>query len=137
MDIDAAGLQLDLNLASAQIVGDRVLLERVTNNLVSNAIIHNQPAIDGPGWIRVAVGAVDGEAQLTVANSGPLISAADAKLVFEPFRRLNGNQLGNPRGTGLGLTIARAATITHGGTIEAKPLAEGGLEVTVRVPAVT
>ncbi|MGZ6790662.1 MAG: ATP-binding protein, partial [Mycobacteriaceae bacterium] len=39
------------------------------------------------------------------------------------------------RGSGLGLAIVAAVVAAHSGTVHAEPVPEGGLEVTVTLPA--
>jgi signal transduction histidine kinase len=54
--------------------------------------------------------------------------------LFEPFRR-GGRERTGARGSGLGLSIVKAVCDAHGGSVQARPLKEGGLEVTVALPA--
>ena len=55
--------------------------------------------------------------------------------LFEPFHRLDGDRLAATAGTGLGLSIVRAVAGAHGGAVLAEPRADGGLVVTVTLPA--
>lgn len=118
-------------LSPALVVGDPVLLERLTTNLVENALRHN---VQTGGWVHVRTGVWDGRATLTVSNTGPTVPSYDVEAIFEPFRRLSGERLGGGRGFGLGLSIVRAVTRAHGGTVIAHPREGGGLVVTVRLP---
>ncbi|MEV4198002.1 sensor histidine kinase [Micromonospora globbae] len=118
-------------LAPAPVVGDPVLLERLTTNLVENAVRHNVPT---GGWVHVGTGSWDGHATLTVSNTGPVVPGYDVEAIFEPFRRLAGDRVGGGRGFGLGLSIVRAVARAHGGTVTAQPRDGGGLVVTVRLP---
>jgi signal transduction histidine kinase len=127
----------DAALAPAPVSGDPVLLERLTQNLVDNAIRHNAPG----GWLSVATGRSAEGCTLTVSNSGPVIPPYQLETIFEPFRRLNGerhagaDRAGSDRGVGLGLSIVRAVARAHGGEVTATPLPSGGLTLTVRLPA--
>jgi signal transduction histidine kinase len=76
----------------------------------------------------------DGEAELSVADTGPVVPAYDLETIFEPFRRLRTDRVRSDRGTGLGLSIVRATAQAHKGTVLAEPREEGGLTVTVRLP---
>ncbi|MEV1329653.1 HAMP domain-containing sensor histidine kinase [Micromonospora costi] len=118
-------------LAPAEVVGDPVLLERLTTNLVENALRHN---VATGGWVGVGTAVRDGWATLTVSNTGPVVPAYDVETIFEPFRRLSGERIGGGRGFGLGLSIVRAVARAHGGTVTAQPREGGGLVVTVRLP---
>ncbi|MET7960540.1 sensor histidine kinase [Micromonospora zamorensis] len=118
-------------LAPAPASGDPVLLERLTFNLVENALRHNLPA---DGWVEVCTGLVDGRPTLTVTNTGPVIPGYDVETMFQPFRRLSRERVAGGRGFGLGLSIVRAVARAHGGTAEAQPRPAGGLIVTVTLP---
>ncbi|HEY6481828.1 MAG TPA: sensor histidine kinase [Streptosporangiaceae bacterium] len=74
-----------------------------------------------------------GSSQLTVANTGPVISPADANRIFQPFERLHDRT--SHDGSGLGLAIVASIAAIHGGTATARPRADGGLSVTVTIPA--
>jgi signal transduction histidine kinase len=67
-----------------------------------------------------------------VANTGPVISAADAGRIFQPFQRLSDRT--SHDGSGLGLAIAASIAAIHGGTT-ASPRDDGGLSVTVTIPS--
>jgi signal transduction histidine kinase len=71
--------------------------------------------------------------QLTVANTGPVISPADAGRIFQPFQRLTDRT--SHDGSGLGLAIVASIAAIHGGTATARPRDDGGLSVTVTIPS--
>ncbi len=129
----AAGLRVAAGLRPAPAEGDPALLERMVANLVENAVRHNQPG----GWVDIATGTRDGRAFVRVANGGRAIPADQVESLFEPFRRLDGRLASPARGAGLGLSIVRSVARAHGGDARARALAEGGLEVTVRLPTPT
>ena len=129
-EIAGRRLQIGTSYAPAVVRGDRPLLERLVGNLIENAVRHN---IDG-GWVRVDTGVVDGRARLQVANSGPLVPAGEVAELWLPFRR-HGTARTARRGTGLGLSIVRAVAAAHGGTATASARPDGGLVVTVELPA--
>jgi signal transduction histidine kinase len=68
-------------------------------------------------------------------RSGPPITADQTTSLFEPFRRLHSDRVGSARGSGLGLSIVRAVARAHAGDATASPVANGGLRVTVTLPA--
>ena len=74
-------------LDPARTTGDPDLLERLVANLVSNAARHN---VIG-GRIEVATRTESGRAALLVANTGPLVPAAELPRLFQPFQRFNSN----------------------------------------------
>jgi signal transduction histidine kinase len=115
--------------------GDGPLLERVATNLIQNGMRYNAPA----GWVDVVTYDQGSYGLLVVANTGPVVPAAAAEGLFEPFKRLQptGNAPRGPadRGAGLGLSIVRAIVSAHRGRIVVQPRSEGGLIVRVWVPA--
>jgi signal transduction histidine kinase len=125
------GLHVDTSLEPAMVAGDRALLQRMLGNLVDNATRYN---LDD-GWIRMATGTSNGHAFVRVSNSGRKIPDQAVSLLFEPFRRLDGDRLSDRGGAGLGLSIVRAIASAHGGHASATPLDEGGLTVLVTLPS--
>ncbi|SDD49650.1 sensor histidine kinase [Glycomyces harbinensis] len=116
----------------AATLGETVLLERLVQNLVENAIRYNLPE---DGWVRVATRTEGDRAVLEVENSGPLVPSFEVAGLFEPFRRLGTERLATAsKGAGLGLSIVRAIARAHGGEATAKARGEGGLLVTVSLP---
>ena len=130
--LDSAALsdrRVHATLEPAVISGDPVLVERLVANLVDNAYRYNTAA----GDIWIATRTVARNSQLIVANTGTLISPADADRIFEPFQRLN--ERASHDGFGLGLTIVASIAAVHGGTASAHPRDDGGLSVTVTFPS--
>ena len=127
---DAAGLGAELDLEPAVVEGDRRLLGRMVDNLVENAIRHNEPG----GWLRVQTAQEEHEAMLTLANGGPVVSEEDGLRLFERFFRADASRSRRTGGTGLGLSIVKAVVDAHGGHVAAAPLPEGGLDVRVGLP---
>ncbi|HEV2779615.1 MAG TPA: HAMP domain-containing sensor histidine kinase [Actinophytocola sp.] len=119
-----------LEASAAPVCGDPLLLERLVQNLVHNAVRHNRAG----GWVRVVVEADNHAARLVVANTGRPVPAASIASIFEPFQRIT-SRVGSTRGTGLGLSIVRSVVRAHGGSVSAKARAEGGLVVEVSLPA--
>jgi len=130
--LDTAGLRgrrLHATLEPAVISGDRVLVERLIANLVDNAVRYNI----GAGDIWISTRTMAGSSQLTVANTGPVISPADADRIFQPFQRLSDRT--SHDGSGLGLAIVASIAAIHGGTATAHPRNDGGLSVMVTIPS--
>jgi signal transduction histidine kinase len=129
---EASRLSLDVttDLVAAPVVGDPGLLDRLSGNLIENAVRYNH--LGGRIWVRT--GADAAHAYLIVGNTGFEVEPADVPGLFEPFRR-GGRERTGARGSGLGLSIVRAVCDAHGGTVTAVAIEGGGLEVTVRLPA--
>jgi signal transduction histidine kinase len=125
--IDTERLSVTTDLQPAEVVGDRILLERMVANLIDNAMRHNTVG----GWVKVRTWVEDGKAAVEVVNSGPLVHEEEVPFLFEPFRRSGGR---TGEGVGLGLSIVKAVGDAHGATIAARGEAAGGLSVSVKVP---
>jgi signal transduction histidine kinase len=125
----AAGLRVRTDFDAARTAGDALLIERMVANLVDNAIRHNV----ADGWLAVSTGVRAGSAFVEVTNSGERVPADREQALFEPFSRLSDRT--NGAGHGLGLSIARSVAKAHQGTVSACGRADGGLRVTVLMPA--
>jgi len=128
-DTDHDGLRLELTLRPARVLGDRQLLRTMAANLIDNAVRHNT----ADGWIKIRTGTAGEEARLEISNSGAVITAEDAASLTEPFRRLGTARTGD--GLGLGLSIAASVAQAHGGQLAIHPRRQGGLQVSIRLPA--
>ncbi|MBO3735144.1 HAMP domain-containing histidine kinase [Glycomyces sp. NEAU-S30] len=129
----AGGVAVTADCEEAPTRGEPVLLERLAQNLVENAIRYNTAA---DGWVRVTTRRDGDTAVLEVANSGPVVPAFEVEGLFEPFRRLGTERLATAsKGAGLGLSIVRAVATAHAGHATAAARPEGGLTVTVTLPA--
>ncbi len=130
-DAEAGGRTVSLDVARAPVRGDPSLLQRLGDNLLDNAVRHNEPG----GWATVRTGQTSGRSRLVVANGGPVVDPAEVEALFEPFRRGTAERTGSVAGAGLGLSIVRSVATAHGGTATATARPEGGLEVMVGLPA--
>jgi signal transduction histidine kinase len=125
---DDERVRLRTRLDPAVVDGDAALLERLVANLLENAVRYNRPG----GFVDVSTREGVAGAELQVENSGPPVDGEAAARLAEPFERLQ--READARGAGLGLSIVRAVSEAHGGSLLIEPRAEGGLVVTVRVP---
>lgn len=110
---------------------DPVLLQRALANVLSNALRHSSAPRPPHVIARVTE---DGRISIAVIDHGPGVLTADRERIFEPFQRL-GDQHPST-GVGLGLAVARGFVESVGGTIAAEETPEGGLTMTVTIPAV-
>ena len=120
--------------AASWTAGDARLLERLVGNLVDNAIRHNVPG----GWVTVWTGTDRDRdrAMLRVANSGPPIPAERIGELVQPFQRLDA-RTGTRDGLGLGLSIVAAIAGAHGAHLGIEARGDGGLDITLALPAAT
>jgi signal transduction histidine kinase len=124
------GPRLERKLDRAPTTGDKRLIERLIANLLDNAIHHNSP----DGWVAVATELQDGDAVLTVSNSGPVISSDQIASLVRPFQRIGSDRTSHDGGHGLGLSIVDAIATAHGARLAVHAQPAGGLRVEVRFP---
>jgi two-component system sensor histidine kinase VanS len=128
------GLAIETSGDVTPAMGSHDLLLQVATNLVLNAIVHNLP-VQGTVWVRTSLqpaGAV-----LTVENTGEMLSPGLVSTLVEPFQRGVNRVRADHAGVGLGLAIVKSITEAHDGTLTLSARPEGGLRVTVLLPAAT
>jgi PAS domain S-box-containing protein len=121
---------LDTNVD--EVIGDSGRLQQAIGNLLSNAIKFTPNG----GSVEVRLKRSDGNAQITVSDTGEGISQDFLPYVFEPFRQANGLDM-KGGGMGLGLAIARHIVESHGGRVQAYNEGKGmGTSFTIKLPLV-
>jgi PAS domain S-box-containing protein len=112
-EIEAKGIEIGIDVHDCHISADRRSLNRVLMNLLGNAVAYSRdtvrPRIDigctarGDGW------------EITVADNGIGVPPRYRECIFEKFKR--GGNVGGISGTGLGLSVVKAAVEAHGGNV--------------------
>ncbi|WP_242346200.1 hybrid sensor histidine kinase/response regulator [Anaeromyxobacter terrae] len=106
---------------------DRLKLDQVLTNLVSNAVRYG-----GQGPVSIELRREAGDAVVVVADRGIGIAAEDLSRVFERYHKgMNSRAHG---GLGLGLYITRRIVEAHGGTIAVASRLGEGSAFTVCLP---
>jgi two-component system sensor histidine kinase VanS len=126
------GLAIETSGDPAAAIGSHALLLQLSTNLVHNAIVHNLPE-QGAVWVTTSVHPKS--AVLTVENTGETLTPQAVATLAEPFLRGDKRIRTDHAGVGLGLAIANSITQAHDGTLTLTPRDEGGLRVTVQLPA--
>lgn len=110
---------------------DAKLLSRVFRHLIENAALYSPPE----SRIVLRSRRVEGRLEFEVEDNGPGIDKVDLPHIFEKFYRgRKGAKLG--KGTGMGLAIARAITLAHGGGIAVESSPEHGSTFRFWVPLI-
>ncbi|ABS26437.1 multi-sensor signal transduction histidine kinase [Anaeromyxobacter sp. Fw109-5] len=127
-ELTRSGRLLELQLEPA-VHGrwDRLKLDQVLTNLVSNAVRYG-----GQGPVSVTLRREHDDAVLVVADSGIGIAPDDVALVFDRYHK--GTNSRAHGGLGLGLYITRRIVEAHGGTIGVESRLGEGSVFTVRLP---
>jgi two-component system sensor histidine kinase KdpD len=99
---------------------DAPLIDQALTNLLENAAIHTPPDT----VIRLRAWRAEQELVVSVEDYGQGLRAGDEERVFAKFE--HGAAEGRPGGVGLGLAIARAIIVLHGGRAWAERLPIGG-----------
>jgi Signal transduction histidine kinase len=108
---------------------DRLALEQIVSNLISNAI-----KFGAGGAIGVTLeGQQDSRVKFEVRDHGIGIADADQERIFGRFERLS-TRPGHPAGAGVGLWLVRGLVESHGGSISVQSASGQGATFTVVLP---
>jgi signal transduction histidine kinase/CheY-like chemotaxis protein len=124
-------LEMEATQDPVRVHGDVLRLEQVVGNLLSNAIKYTDPG----GSVGVSIAREGDRAVLRVTDTGVGISADMLPRIFDLFAQAPGALDRAKGGMGIGLTLVRRLTESHGGTVEA--FSEGlgrGSKFVVRLP---
>ena len=125
---ERAAVEVELPKAGVIVTVDKMLMKRVLDNLVRNAV----DAIDGSGRSGKVVvrGGRDEEGAplIAVEDDGPGIDGEELRRVFEPYYTTK------ETGTGLGLAIVKKIVLEHGGFVTLGSSAAEGTRFTIRLP---
>lgn len=120
-----AGVQVATQLAAApRISGDPVALREAVEHIIINAV---EASPDG-ATVTVAATTEDGDAVVSVSDTGVGMTPGVQARMFDPFFSTK------PGANGLGLCLAHAIVARHGGQIEVDSTAGGGSTVRLKFP---
>lgn len=112
--------------------GDSLMLRRILENLVGNAVDSVAGKPGGTVTVSTEPVPLDGEpdrVRITVADSGPGMTRSELDRVFDDFYTTK------PGGTGLGLSIVRRLILDLNGTLRVETEPGAGTRVMVELPA--
>jgi two-component system phosphate regulon sensor histidine kinase PhoR len=112
------------------IMGNRINMEEVLSNLISNAIRYTPNG----GKIDVWADETSDCTMLHVADTGYGIPEEDLENIFNRFFRVKNEKTRYINGTGLGLAIVKTIVEAHHGTIQVKSLVDQGTEFAICLP---
>ena len=127
--VEAKGITFKTEAAPGlpPVPADRAQIERVINNLVSNALRHTEHG----GEIEIKASERDGNVTISVCDTGRGIPAEYLPRIFDKFMQVPDEPTG---GAGLGLTISKSLVEAHGGQIVVQSELGKGTTFTFTLP---
>ncbi len=116
--------------AAVTVPGDRELLFRALENVVRNALNYSPHG----GTVELAAQRSEQHVQIRVTDHGPGVPPELLERIFEPFFRVGKARERASGGYGIGLAITARVVALHGGSVRARNVASGGLQVEITLP---
>ena len=128
---ERAGLDLAIDCPplTEPVYVDRDMWEKIVLNLLSNAF-----KFTFDGGIAVRLRQLDGQAELSVSDSGAGIPHYELPRLFERFHRIEGQKSRTYEGSGIGLALVLELVKFHKGTIKVDSAVEKGSTFAVTIP---
>jgi len=125
----ATKFEVDAKVAPASVVSDRVKVLNILRNLIGNALKFTE-------FGRVVLRIEDGEGgvRFHVSDTGPGISPEHLRVIFEPFRQVDGSSTRRHGGVGLGLALSSKLAKLLGGRIDVESRVGAGATFTLVIP---
>ncbi len=121
---------IELHAEPATVLGDRVRLRQIVDNLLANVRAHTPAGTPA----SVSVKRKNGSAEIAVTDAGPGLDEEHLEHLFERFYRADASRSRASGGVGLGLAIVAAVAEAHGGTASASSRPGEGTTVAIALP---
>lgn len=122
-------LDLPKDKESFYVETDYVQFGRIVNNLLNNALKHTVS-----GCIHIEVKKINGNAYLSIVDTGEGISEDDQQKIFDEFYQVKNPQRSSKEGLGLGLSIVKRLTKLLDIRLQLHSTLEEGTSVTLEIP---
>jgi signal transduction histidine kinase len=122
-------LQIECPDETLNVWGDRTELDRMLNNLVSNAVKYTEQ-----GEVRLSLEQINGTACIKVRDTGIGIPEEAIPQLFQEFFRAENARELEASGTGLGLSIVKDLVERYGGAIDVQSQMGQGTTFVVTLP---
>ncbi|WP_144460091.1 sensor histidine kinase [Siminovitchia fortis] len=123
-------MSLSMDLDKAEILGDPAFLEKVWENLLSNALKYTETG----GSIDITLTKKDDGVTVAYCDSGIGIEEEHMGRIFDRFYRADESRTKQISGTGLGLSIVHQVVNLHGGSIDVQRNKGEGMTFIVKLP---
>ncbi|MCV6609613.1 MAG: ATP-binding protein, partial [Amphritea sp.] len=126
--------QISLNVQlpdTSPIQADQHRMAQVFDNILSNTLRYT----DKPGSLSVTLSSEADLYRLVFSDSGPGVPYTDLPRLFDRLYRVERSRNRALGGVGIGLAICRNIVQAHGGIISASQSEQGGLSLTIELPA--
>lgn len=123
-------IHLDISLEHMTIIAVEDLLSQVWWNLLNNAIKFTPEQ----GTVRITLKSLNGNAVVSITDSGIGISDTDQERIFERFYKVDKSRNRVTEGSGLGLAIVKKILDMHQGTIKVESKPTLGTTFIVQLP---
>jgi C4-dicarboxylate-specific signal transduction histidine kinase len=118
---NTVSLRTDLAPALPRVFGDRVQLQQVLINLITNGIEAMRSITRRPRELLIKSAKIQDDVSIQVQDSGTGLDPVEADHIFEPFFTTK------PEGIGIGLSISRSIVESHGGRLWVESGSPGAL----------
>ena len=122
-------LQLDIDSGLSNMRADPFKIEQLFINLLDNAITYTEQ-----GGITITARREQGQALITIADTGMGIAAEQLPRIFERFYVTDKSRSRKFGGTGLGLAIVKHIVLLHQGAIDVESTPGRGTKFIIRLP---
>lgn len=121
------------NVDGAFAMADKNATMQILDNLLSNAIKYSPPG----STVQVETGSDATRAWVAVRDSGPGLSEADQKKLFQKFTRLTAKPTAGESSNGLGLSIVKRLAEAMSGSVRCQSVLGAGATFALQLPAST
>ena len=123
------GLNLVSQTDDGHIWADSIRVKQILINIIGNAI-----KFTAEGEIKISTESDGHMVTFHIADTGCGIDEAGQKIIFDPFRQVDGSSKRTAGGTGLGLAITKKLVELHGGTIWLNSIIDQGSTFSFTLP---
>lgn len=129
--LEEKDMSLSIDLDETEIFGDPAFLEKVWENLLSNALKYTEAG----GSIDITLNKKEDGVVVSYCDSGIGIEEKHLERIFDRFYRADESRTKQIPGTGLGLSIVHQVVKLHGGSIDVRRNTDRGMKFIVKLPS--